>query len=310
MEKNYFPGIPPSITPQIVSQIGEFKIIQNYRGQGARTSVWRVETDGKYFIVKLHHRKEKWHPEVYAYSQWTEAYAPYAPTLVGILEHDDTQGMVITEIQGIPLRDKELTDTIRAEVYFQAGKLAGKLHQNRSGEWFGRPDQNGLPLNDRIDDPVIAMKNNFLRWYTKALDFRCLDKAEIALGEWALANIHIFADEVPLPINEDYTPGNWLVDQQGKLVGIIDFECMEWGLRMDSFALLWERYFPQNVLFEEAFWSGYGIDLKRVYPLKVFIVCLKIGIAEISLGVEYNNERNINMGRNLIKSVAKEIATS
>jgi hypothetical protein len=310
MTDNNFHGIPASIYPQIVSLIGSFQIIQNYRGQGARTSVWKVANDEKNFIVKLHHKKEKWHPEVFAYSHWTGAYAPYAPPLVGILENDDTQGIVTTEIQGIPLREMDLMDKVIAEVYFQAGKLAGNLHRCRPGEWFGRPDLNGLPFKDRIDDPVIAMKNGFMRWYTKALDLKCLDKPEVTLAEWALENLNIFADEIPLPINEDYTPGNWLVDQQGKLVGIIDFECMEWGHRMDSFAMLWERYFPQNALFEEAFWAGYGTDLKKIYPLKVLIVCLKIGIADIAIGSEYNNNRNISMGRNLIRNIAKDYSTS
>lgn len=310
MAENYSLGIPTTISSQIISLIGPFQVIQNYRVQGARTSVWKIASQEKKFIVKFHHRKEKWHPEVFAYTQWTSAYAPYAPTLIGVLEDDDTQGIIITEIQGIPLREMSLSDKTKAEVYFQAGKLAGNLHRCAPGEWFGRPDQKGSPLKDKIDDPVTAIKNDFLRWYTKALDLQCLENTEVTLCEWALANLSVFADELPLPINEDYTPGNWLVDQAGKLSGIIDFECMEWGLRMDSFAMLWEKYFPQNALFEEAFWDGYGTDLKRVYPLKVFIVCLKIGIADIALGTEYNNSWNINMGRNLIRSVAENLSAS
>jgi hypothetical protein len=60
--------------------------------------------------------------------------------------------------------------------------------------------------------------------------------------------------------------------------------------------MLWERYFLQNALFEEAFWAGYGTDLKKIFPMKVLIVCLKIGIADIATGSEYNNNRNISMG--------------
>jgi hypothetical protein len=113
----------------------------------------------------------------------------------------------------------------------------------------------------------------------------------------------IYESELSFPINQDYSPGNWLVDEQGKLVGVIDFECMAWGVRVDSFALLWERYFPENPPFEEAFWDGYGVDLVKELPLQVFNVCIKVGIADISLGTEFKNERSILSGRQLLRRV-------
>ncbi|MGD0006536.1 MAG: aminoglycoside phosphotransferase family protein [Anaerolineaceae bacterium] len=299
--------IPDSVASQITSIIGPFQVICNYRAQGSRTGVWKVAASTQSFILKLYHEKRKWHPEVYAYTHWTKAYAPYAPELVGVIENEEIHGILTTVIPGFPLREMQFPDNKIAEVFFQAGQLARSLHSCQPGEWFGIPDYQGFPLHDSTHDPVSTMKADFEKWYTKAINLQCLEKTEIALGEWALENMNVYAGELPLPINQDYSPGNWLVNEQGKLVGVVDFECMAWGVRVDSFALLWDRYFPENPRFEEAFWNGYGIDLGEILPLQVFNVCIKIGIADISLGTEFKNELSILSGRQLIRRVADDL---
>jgi len=51
----------------------------------------------------------------------------------------------------------------------------------------------------------------------------------------------------------DFTPGNWIVDRDGKLQGVIDFENMVWGLRTDPLVRLSVDYFPVHPEFEAAF---------------------------------------------------------
>lgn len=302
--------IPASVAAQVASITGPFQVTCNYRVQGARTSVWKIATKTQSYILKLHHKKRKWHPEVYTYTHWASTYAPFAPALVSVIENDETQGILTTEISGVPLREAQVSDEKKAEVYYQAGRLAGELHRYPPGEWFGIPDSQGSPLQERFDDPVAAMKADFEKWWTQAMHLQCLDKTEIALAEWALDHMQVYAGERPLPINQDYTPGNWLVDEQGRLAGVIDFECMLWGVRVNSFALLWDRYFPQNPLFETAFWEGYGVDLVQACPAQVFIVCTQIGIADISVGTEFKNEHAVLSGRQLLRRVAGELSIS
>lgn len=309
MATDSIPEIPHSVESKITAMIGPYKVMDNYRAQDARTGVWKIIARAQPFILKLHHQKRKWHPEVYAYTHWAKAYAPFAPELVGVIENEEIQGILTTLMPGIPLREMHIPDKKIAEVYYQAGQIARNLHSGQPGEWFGIPDCRGFPLQDSYPGPVAAMRADFEKWYSKAINIQCLEKAEIALGEWALENLDVYAGELSLPINLDYSPGNWLVNEQGKLVGVVDFECMAWGVRVDSFALLWERYFPQNVRFEEAFWDGYGIDLGKELPLQVFNVCIKIGIADIALGTEFKDEGAIRLGRQLIKRVADALST-
>ncbi len=307
MATDSIPEIPHSVESKITAMIGPYKVMDNYRAQGARTGVWKIIARAQSFILKLHHQKRKWHPEVYAYTHWAKAYAPFAPELVGVIENEDTQGIVTTLMPGIPLREMHIPDKKIAEVYCQAGQLASSLHRCQPGEWFGIPDCRGFPLQDSYPDPVTAMRADFEKRYSKAINLQCLEKTEIALGEWALRNMNVYAGEVPLPINQDYSPGNWLVNEQGKLVGVIDFECMAWGVRVDSFALLWERYFPENLLYQEAFWEGYGIDPRKDLPLQVFNVCIKIAIADIALGTQFKDERSILLGRQLIRRLGSSL---
>jgi len=308
MNNNDGSEIPAVVSADITTIIGPYRVIENYRVQGARTMVWKVTNGSKSFILKLYRKKRKWHPEVYAYSNWVTEYAPYAPELITVIEHEDIQGILTSEISGVPLRQLQMPDPVKAEVFFRAGQLAGNLHRCQPGKWFGIPDSQGFPLQDCFNDPVTAMKTDFQRWFTKAIDLHCLEKTEIAIGEWALDQMGVFAGERPLPINQDYTPGNWLIDEQGNLVGVIDFECMLWGVRVNSFGLLWHRYFPQNPQLENAFWEGYGVNPWNTDPIQVGIVCIQIGMADIALGTEYNNEQNILSGRQMIRRMAKALS--
>jgi len=68
--------------------------------------------------------------------------------------------------------------------------------------WFGRPDKNGNPIEIyHHSDPVCYIKNSLLEIYNKGLGLNCYNSNEISLAEWALQNIEVFKDSIPVPIN-------------------------------------------------------------------------------------------------------------
>ena len=66
---------------------------------------------------------------------------------VDVIEEEDLQGILTTAINGIPLREAELSDEEARRAYLSAGKLARRAHELESGTWFGIPTAQGQPLN-------------------------------------------------------------------------------------------------------------------------------------------------------------------
>ncbi|HHW30258.1 MAG TPA: hypothetical protein GXX20_01070 [Clostridiaceae bacterium] len=143
--------------------------------------------------------------------------------------------------------------------------------------------------------------------YNKGLDLNYYNADEIRLAEWALENVEVFKDSIPVPISWDSTPGNWLVDEDENFTGMIDFENMLWGIDVDNFAILFERYFPDCPNGKDAFFRGYGADVLENKELMIKIVCIKKGLSDILWGLENNEDRNVKLGRNMLLSISHTI---
>ena len=288
------------------SSLGYYEILSSHRVHDARTGVWRLTADSGRYFVKIHKEKRKWHPEIYAYKKWVSGYSPYAPKLIDTFEGDNSQGILLCDLEGVPLREVMLPEEKILRVYAKAGELTKQLHSLTVGSWFGVPDCEGQPLRGSEVSAIDYMRMDFYKWCGKALTDNYLEKDETKLAVWALTNFDVYKDEPAIPINNDYTPGNWLVDSNGEFAGVIDFECMQWGLQADSFAILWLRYFVGRPMLEDAFFAGYGSNLADDKPKQVRHVCIKIGIANIVWGIEHSNKGNIKQGRALLKRIAKD----
>jgi len=81
-----------------------------------------------------------------------------------------------------------------------------------------------------------------------------------------------------VPTFFDYTPGNWIVDESGDLLGIIDFENMGWGLPADPFARLVLDYFPMCAEGRDSFYTGYGRCMESECPEQVRLGFLIYGL--------------------------------
>ncbi len=298
-------GIPPGLAKWLKSRVGQYQVVSNYRRHSERTGVWRVRTGVGMRFLKIHKEKRKWHPEVYAYENWASAYEPHVPQLIAAYEDLDTQGILLSEIEGIPLRDVDLPEEQVLSVYETAGRLARNLHSLEVGSFFGLPHCDGSPQGEEYTDAVAYMTHDLERWanLAKADKFNCLRADEMELARWAHENVDVYSGEPAIPINNDYTPGNWLVSGKGEFAGVIDLECMQWGVRVDSFAMLWHRYFPGSPEAEKAFFRGYGMNLKKEKPDQVRNVLTKIGVAEIIWGSEHAAPGLVERGRATLRGL-------
>lgn len=297
--------INEDIIKKINSIVGEFKIIKDHRKGSNRTGVLEIRVDDKKMFVKLHNRLSRWSPEVYAYRNWTHKLKEYAPELIHYFCHNDIYGIIITPIEGRTVNEYQINDENMLKIiYFKAGELLKTLHTNFQGTYFGIPDIDGLPLDRNIiTDPVdyinISLENMFKSGYDKGV----LYDNDKRLVQWCLNNSYVFKDSKPVPTNWDFSQNNWMVDTQGNFKGIIDFENMLWGIDLDSFGIVIERYTQNKPSLRKSIFEGYGLEDSIERQMQLRIISIKRAIADITYGSNTRDDRLISLGRSLINSL-------
>jgi fructosamine-3-kinase len=304
-------NIPEEANSWLESQIGNYEILCAHRIGSARTGVWHVQSGkGKYFF-KINRRRSRWGTEVFAYKNWTSAIEPYVPTLVAVFDDGNNPGILLSEMFGIPLSETGFNEFAVRNAYYKAGMLLRRLHESMSGDWFGCVDDKGLPIDWSGNPLSLEMQHDLpgqkLDVLTKILkssdSFNCFDQSERQILQWAIESVECYASEKPIPTSEDYTPGNWLVDNNGELTAIIDFENMLWGDRMFPFARLLNDYFPHYPNGEKAFYDGYGSCPPDEQPDQAKIACAIYAGHYVTLGHKEKNEGYIERGRVAFKRV-------
>lgn len=297
---------PAELNTRLRSTIGDYDVLTNYRPRSSRTGVWKVHAkreDRNYFL-KTYTRKQRWHPEVYAYQNWMLHLQPYVPELIDIYEGEEYQAILIGSIEGTIMRETVLDDEQVYRAYSMAGQLTQQIHTLATGEWFGRPDKDGAPIElNCYHDPVTYIRSSIEETYTHCITNHSLDQDEIQLVEWALENATVFKDSKPVPVSWDSTPGNWLVDAKGDFAGMIDFENMLWGIDVESFSILFERYFNESEMAKRAFFEGYGNKILAEKYIHIRITCIKLALGNIWWGTVNDSPRVIEYGRQLIKQM-------
>jgi hypothetical protein len=266
-------------------RIGKFRVIQSCRFGSHRTGVWQLEAGADWYYFKINHRPVRWGTEVFVYRNWAHVFHPFVARLVGVCESGDVRGLLMSSLDGITLRDAKLPSEQAVPVFERAGDLCRRLHELPTGEWYGIMDADGLPARgtDREQlngerDPVAYYRGLIENGVRRATRAGGLNASYTAAAERVLASLSGIEFAEPVPTSWDFTPNNWVVDEQGKLVGIIDFENMAWGLRADPFVRLVIDYFPHDGKCEEAFYAGYGCAPPKEAPEQLHIGCVLYGL--------------------------------
>ena len=266
IEIDFSHSIPEKIISWVNSSIGNFVIEKAYRLGSNRTGVWRIRSPiGKYYL-KIFQRRNRWGTEVFVYRNWISSIAPFAPIIIDVYDCKDYPGILLSEVSGIPLRETSFFGVSDDQVYFRAGQLLRRLQDFQVGDWFGCVSERGLPLDwsgnplkeELLNDLPGQKRETLCNFLRQGEAFQCFYSDEKRLIQWAIGTVDCYKDEKPVPTSEDYTPGNWLVNERGELAAIIDFENMLWSDRMLPFTRLANDYFPNNPNGEKAFLMDMG----------------------------------------------------
>ncbi len=93
----------------------------------------------------------------------------------------------------------------------------------------------------------------------------------------------------------------------GSHAGMIDFENMLWGVDVDSFAALFEKYFINDEVSMKAFFEGYGAEILREKHIQIRISCIKLALGDIYWGTGHNVPEVAAKGRKLLEAQLKYI---
>ncbi|MEK4852492.1 aminoglycoside phosphotransferase family protein [Paenibacillus sp. FSL H7-0756] len=297
---------PSALYGRVQSDIGPFQVLENYRQNSARTGVWKLysDQDSNYYYLKTYSRKQRWHPEVYAYRHWVGYLKPYVPELVAAYEGEGWQAILITAIDGSIMRETALSPSAADAAFYKAGELTKILHLSQAGQWFGRPDQYGNPIElSHNADPVQYVADTIQDLTSQCVNEGLVQADELSLTDWALQNVHILRHSAPVPISWDSTPGNWLVNDQGILTGMIDFENMLWGLAVDNFSILFARYFIDHPSARDAYFAGYGPEVLKNQTAEIQICCIKMALGDICWGTHHHQPEVVRSGRELMNRI-------
>jgi len=290
----------------ITSAIGSFEVLSDHRKDSDRTGVIKVLSgDNKHFFVKTYNRLSRWNPEVYAYKHWTKSLGHYAPILIASLNDNDVCGIIITPIQGETVNEAQIIDDEKLmRIYYDAGRLFKKMQSNEKGNFFGIPKADGSPYDTNAKtDPVVYVSDSIESLFKIAYDNEILDSSFKPLIRWSLNNCDIFKDEFPVPTNWDLSQNNWMVDNDGNFAGFIDFENMLWGISLDSFAVITERYAFDKPLLKDSFFRGYGLEYDEITMQKQKILSVKSSVASVVNGHMSKNQRFFDCGMRMLKHI-------
>ena len=283
--------------------LGGYRVRSAHRAGSSRTGVWQLQCSNQCYFFKLHYDRLVWHSEVYAYQHWATAYEPYVPKLIAVFEDGHLQGVLTTAIAGTPLKDSQLDETSVLEAYRQAGRLCKRLHELPAGTSFGLISEQGVPVNYQGDplgasasDPAAFIRNNFLELLSQAQMLGGIESDELVQVQSALEAMDVFRQEVPTVVNTDYTPGNWLVDQEGKFVGVIDLEHVFRNVLIDAFTRLIVANYPRGTY---SFFDGLGNNPLATRLMQARIVCLRHALYYVGYGIKSDNTNWVKRGKEI-----------
>ncbi len=259
--------------------------------------VWRIRAKTGTYYLKFIANPWWYEAELFAYHHF-DAVKEYLPALVEV--YDTFQGVLVKALEGVPLEHIDVEKTHACQIWQDAGQLTRRIHESLESSSFGIPNQNGQPaffVHTAPIDYVAAitkhLKDNLTRHYACSPE-------EQTLLDWLFFMLDIYAGEKPVCVNPDDTPGNWLINQQHKLVGVIDFERVHWGVRSDAFAHLLSKYALPDGDFIDAYFKGYGRNLLVEAPLQLRHSLIRHGFFTLLLGIQNRSEKHIHRGKALL----------
>jgi len=278
-------------------QLGEFRYVSQFSHLHAYSHLWRVESHGKFYWLKLPVQLRKFCGEVFALTQWVNG-LDLVPCVNGYSA--DHQAILLTECPGVDAESIELSETDESQMWRDAGAWLAQMHRYEN-DWFGEVDLNGNCAGRSFTDPCEWVYSSIDRRVKEADPLGLFDASELDfIHGWCNEYLSSLVGERAISIHRDFTPRNWLV-QDGRLSGVIDFEHARWDLRAGDLNRTPDKEFLQKPYLRAAFFDGYGKPSDRLQN-QIQIMRLFQAVGAIVWGVlvgetDYSAENRVALHR-------------
>ena len=276
---------PEAILQWCASVVGPCEVVSGDARFHGRTTVCRLQTATGYAYVKVHRDGATWGPEVHGYEQWSRAFPGRTPTLLGVYDAGPF-AILVSGMPGQNLEDAALPPGQQRDAWRAAGDALTSLHELAVGEYFGFCDRDGRALGPPVTDAVEYIAAAFQDDTERGRRGGWLSEQELAVIERARAMIPAFMGERPVPCHRDYCPVNWIVDDGGEWIGVIDYEFSRWDVRVSDFSRYpdWDWMLCRDLT--DAFLEGYGRPLSPVEQDQLLVSRTQYALGAIVWGRE------------------------
>ncbi len=214
-------------------------------------AVLAIEAPGFAGVLKLADGPAAGAAERHAAECWAPALAGEAPRLVA--SSPELGAVLLTALGGRPAVSAD------AAMCWHAGAALARL-------------QGVVPVRRcPVGTPVDLVAGDLRRWLDEGRDL--LSPTETAVGAAALDRVSVVGGEGFVPCHGDFRPRNWLVDDDGRWIGMVDFEHARYDLAEVDLAVLWDGDLAGASAQRAALVRGYGgLDRSGVERLTVLRV--------------------------------------
>lgn len=224
----------PTVSPAVLALAGPPATWQ--RLPDATNAVWRAGD----VVVKQHRGDRPYRQELHAYTRWLPHLSEQTPALLAA--DDASHTLVLSRLPGTPLA--QALDAERT-AHHQAGAFLKILHA------IPDPDPDPLPL-------AAAILQRHTAWHRRVAPHLTADD-HTRLSALALKIPDTFADATRVPCHRDFTPRNWLIDDDK--LNIVDFEHARHDTPLADLLKIAAETWPTRPDLERSLLAGYGRDL-------------------------------------------------
>ena len=258
--------------------------------KGHESSVRRMRTPRGVGYLKVHESREHWNNEVHAYERWAPAFGALAPRLWAVRDAEPL-ALVLSEVVGTPADSVELSPIQARELWRAAGAALPALHNLGS---------DSSKAKDRIAERCMGQLE-------RARAGAYIDTEEATILKRIYASIPAFEGESFVPCHRDYCAANWLVDAQGTLTGIIDFEFSQWDIRMADFSRDPDWNWIRRPDLFEAFLKGYGRPLSPREQEQLLVARAEYALGAILWGRDSDYRGFEREGRDALRHLTSSL---
>jgi aminoglycoside phosphotransferase (APT) family kinase protein len=257
------------------------------------SQVWHLDGDTAAYI-KLSPSPDSYVRETNAYRHAAALGPDHAPRMLAA--DPILRAILTTALAGSVVRDLPLAPTTEARVHELAGRLLRR--------WHSHPE----PASPHARQALMASMTDQA---TEAAV--CLEKLGDQLDDLQRALVNDVATELPalaavLPLvyrHGDYSPRNWLWNNNRQTLAVIDFEMADHGLAVQDMVWLHGAVWQNRPDLRTSFLTGYGREPTAEEHRVLILLTARLAASYLTTGLTKDEPVLIDRGRNALNDLAR-----